>query len=264
MVFGKIFLILMGVYRLNYKYNKISETRTPNIILSSQSSIIDWIILMYNYSPKFLWIVKSPDNQSDLFIELSYFDVLIFGMGLKFLSTETKKYKSFDIEKYIQSSNQIPLVIFPENTKTNRKGVLKVRSNLMDNLYTMINDHSKILIRAEVYSKCFKYNDVNNTTEYHGVKTLFFICSQFINYANVYTQDILNANFSKEADYDKKAFRNSEEYLDDVLQSFISDHDNRLRVGFSSVDHIKFLEYFHETNKTTDYVKKDTTHEKEE
>ncbi len=121
-IFGRIFLILLGVYKLDYKYKKQKDNRSPNIIFSSQSSIIDWMVLMYNYSPKFLWIVKSDDNKDvklvynykDIFIELSYLDVFIFGCGLKFLSTKTKRFTEFNVEKYVQTPGHIPLVIFPE------------------------------------------------------------------------------------------------------------------------------------------------------
>lgn len=66
-IFGRIFLSLLGVYQLNYKYQKHHPTKIPNIIFSSQSSIIDWMVLLYNYSPKFLWIVKSNDSQNVIY-----------------------------------------------------------------------------------------------------------------------------------------------------------------------------------------------------
>jgi hypothetical protein len=69
---------------------------------------------MYNYCPKFLWIVKSSDDKGDILIELSYYDVLRYGMGLQFLKTENGGYTAFDLEKYVQVPDQIPVVIFPE------------------------------------------------------------------------------------------------------------------------------------------------------
>lgn len=72
------------------------------------------MVLMTNYSPIFLWIVKSEDSKKDYFTELSYIDVLFFGMGLKFLSTRTRKFKEFNIDAHVQSLNQTPIVIFPE------------------------------------------------------------------------------------------------------------------------------------------------------
>ena len=45
------------------------------------------------------------------------------------------KDKKFDVENYITEKNQIPIIIFPECTKTNRQAILNIRSNLMDEIY---------------------------------------------------------------------------------------------------------------------------------
>jgi hypothetical protein len=58
---GRILLFLLGVFNINYKHRKNSNSN-PDIILSSQSSVIDWAYLYYTYAPKFLWIVRSDDN----------------------------------------------------------------------------------------------------------------------------------------------------------------------------------------------------------
>ena len=79
---SRILLALLGVYEINYKYKRQDSKRHPNIIISSQSTIIDWLVLMYNYSPKFLVIAKSENNDKDYFIELSYFMILSYSMGL--------------------------------------------------------------------------------------------------------------------------------------------------------------------------------------
>jgi len=56
-------LYLLGVLNINYKHRKTS-TKNPDLILSSQSSVIDWVYLYYFYAPKFLWIVKSENSQN--------------------------------------------------------------------------------------------------------------------------------------------------------------------------------------------------------
>ena len=60
---GKSMLFFLGVYSLNYKYRKHSNKK-PDIIINSQSSVIDWVYLIYLYAPKFLWIVKSLDSKN--------------------------------------------------------------------------------------------------------------------------------------------------------------------------------------------------------
>ena len=115
-------MILLGVYSIPYKFKK--QNKNPNIILSSQSSLIDWLILVYNYNPRILYIAKSKDNQQDAFIELSYLSIFSYGLGIKFNKFNPKK-KYFDFNKYLDNKkNNRPLLIFPEATKSNRLAVL--------------------------------------------------------------------------------------------------------------------------------------------
>ena len=62
-IIGRLMLYFLGVFIINYKHRKISD-KNPDIILSSQSSIIDWVYLYYSYAPKFLWTVKSDNDKS--------------------------------------------------------------------------------------------------------------------------------------------------------------------------------------------------------
>lgn len=62
MFYVRIMLLLLNVYFFPYKKSKHNPDKSPRVIFSSQSSIIDWMILMYSYAPKFLWIVKSEDH----------------------------------------------------------------------------------------------------------------------------------------------------------------------------------------------------------
>jgi hypothetical protein len=257
-IFARVLLFLLGVWTIDYKYRKHNTTNiVPNIIFSSQSSVIDWLILVFNYSPKFLWTIKSDDSKSDYYIELSYLDLFIFSLGLKFLNTKNK-YNKFDLENHILRPNQIPIVIFPENTKTNRKGILVIRSNLLDDIYNNINSHTKMLFRAEIIEHQFTYFSPKNTTEFYGFKTLFWTCSQIYNKVNIYSQDLtLSSGFDKSQEFDRKKFRNVTEFIDNNLQTYLCEPNNRQTVSLSSVDHILFLDYFNETQNSVKYVKKD-------
>jgi hypothetical protein len=97
----------------------------------------------------------------------------------------------------------------------------------MDLIYKIVNDHSKVLLRSEIISKKFKYFNLNNTTEYLGLKTLFYTCSQIYDPVEIYSQDILNSNFDMNADYDKNKYKNVEESLDSTLQSFLFEPTHR-------------------------------------
>ena len=135
-IYVRIFLFLLGVYCIPYKIRR--QKKNPNIIISSQSSLIDWLILVYNYNPKILYIAKSDNNEQDAFIELSYISLFFYGVGIKFNKFNAKK-KYFDINKYLKENpNGRPLLVFPEATKSNRLAILSIRSNLSHIHYFII------------------------------------------------------------------------------------------------------------------------------
>lgn len=253
---SRILLALLGVYEINYKYKRQDSKRHPNIIISSQSTIIDWLVLMYNYSPKFLVIAKSENNDKDYFIELSYFMIFSYSMGLKFPKA-IPNGKKFDFDKYVLERNHVPMVIFPECTKTNRHGVLSIRSNLLDAMYSIIKKHEKLLIRSEIV---INKNGDYNTTDERGYYYLFLQCLNYYVPIEIYSQDIGNETFSEdEISFDKSKFKSVNEYFDSNLQEFLMEPNHRNTVKLTYKDHIKFLEYYKKTSsdKNASYVKKD-------
>ena len=155
--------------------------------------------------------------------------------------------------------NQIPMVIFPECTKTNRHGVLSIRSNLMDSIYSLVNEHERLLLRSEFYVKKFIYFNPNNTTDSWGIGKLFWTCCQLYNTIEIFSQDISNTTFEKESVYDRSKFNSISEFLDANLQSYLTEPNYRNVVSLTAKDHISFLEYFNQTSKDKDgsYVKKE-------
>ena len=252
-LFARIFLILLGVFSIPYKFKKQSK-KNPNIIISTQSSLIDWLVLVYNYNPKILYIAKSKDNKQDGFIELSYLSIFSYGLGIKFNRFNPKK-KYFDINKYLnQNKNGRPLLIFPEATKSNRLAVLPIRSNLMDEIYKMAQKNS-INIRSEIVIN--KNYDIN-TTDTFGLKSLFNLCCNFCTSIEICSQDIKNDNFSEENnDYDQNKYNNFNSYLDSILQEYLMEPLHRNVVSLNSFDHERFIEYFKKTNKDSkaNYIK---------
>lgn len=242
-IYARIFLFLLGVYCIPYKIRR--QKKNPNIIISSQSSLIDWLILVYNYNPKILYIAKSDNNEQDAFIELSYISLFFYGVGIKFNKFNPKK-KYFDINRYLKENpNGRPLLIFPEATKSNRLAILSIRSNLMDNIYKMAKEN-KINIRSEII---INKNYEINTTDTLGIKSLFNLCCYFYTPIEVCSQDIKNENFSEEnADYDKSKYDNFNLYLDSIIQEYLMEPIHRNTVSLNSFDHEKFVEYFRKTN----------------
>ena len=252
-------LILLGVYTTPYKFKKQSKNKNPNIILSSQNSIIDWLILAKNYSPKFLYIAKSKNNENDLFFELSFFTFFFYAIGIKFPKNNSKeKNKYFNLNKYLDNNkNGKPLVIFPEATKSNRLAVLPVRSNLMDEIYDIAkNKENKINIRSEII---VNKNYEINTTDTFGIKSLFSLCCNFYTPVEIYSQDINCENFIEEnLDYDKEKYPTFNLYLDFVIQEYLMEPTHRNCVFLNSFDHEKFIDYYKKTSSDSkaNYVKK--------
>lgn len=184
-------------------------------------------------------------------------NILLYGIGLKFLFKNNKNYNEFNLTSFLNTGNHIPVVIFPECTKTNRVGVLSIRSNLMDNFYNLANENRRLLIRSEIAVKNFVYFSPDNTTDVLGLKTLFYTCSQFFNKIEIIAQDIPNNNFDRSITNDILKFNKMEEYLDQNLQSSLVEPNCRNIVSLTSKDHITFLKYFHQTSKDASYVKKE-------
>ena len=243
-LYTRILLTLLGIYSFNYKYRKIKKNQEPNIILSSQSSLIDWLILAYNYTPKFLYIAKSEDNSNDAFIELSTLNILFYGAGIKF-PKKIKNGSYFDLDNYFSKKCNEPLVIFPEVTKSNRLAVLDIRSNLMDKIYQKMTGN-KINIRSEVIiNKNYDFN----TTDTVGIKSLFLLCSNLYAQIDIYSQDIKNDIFNDEnLEYDSKKYPTKNIYFDFLIQEYLMEPSNRNTVSLNSKDHEKFIEYFKKTN----------------
>lgn len=228
--------------------------RIPNIIFSSQSTVIDWLMLIHNYAPKFLAIAKSENSKSDFFFELSSMEIFQYSLGLKFPTVkDIKQKRKFDIEKHLESPNQVPLVIFPECTKTNRYGILKIRSNLLDSLYKFVSEHNMTLIRSEIF---INGNGDYNTTDVSGLSHLLHLCQRYYTKVEIYSQDIPNDTFSsKNAEFDRKKYPSIELYLDSNLQDYLMEIIHRNSVSLSCFDHIKFIEYFNKTSSDSSYVK---------
>ena len=126
----------------------------------------------------------------------------------------------------------------------------------MDEIYEISRNHQNILMRSEIY---INLNGDHNTIDKNGFKSLFQLCRRLNTQINIYSQDIPSDTFSDEdVQFDNKEFKNFNDYLDYNLKKYLMEPNNRYIVDFSYKDHIKFLEYFNQTNsdKQGNYVKK--------
>lgn len=151
-------------------------------------------------------------------------------MGLKFVdeaSTQTRK--PFSLKDYFLSSAQRPVCIFPENTKTNRKGVLNCQSQAVRDIFELSKITPSLKIRVHLNKYAFDYFDPKNTTDetgfYKVVSTSFQVWNSVLTYVHDKSMATLNEN-----NWDKRTHGSVEEFQLSVLHSLLCDVDNRISV----------------------------------
>lgn len=293
-LFCLVFLGLLGVYSFNEDNNYIKTSNLLNhslnnnyknnkktIMLSSQSNLIDWLILVYNHSPKILYLIKSSKELSknketsvDILVQLSYLDIFTFGAGIKIdtidndttlnqINQNELKYfngrKVFDLTKELSNQKQsnIPILIFPEGTKTTREACLNIRSSVMNNLYdNLLKNKCDIFCFVTIYK--YDYFCPNNTTDTKGLKNLILTMSQLYNKVKLQGVKINANNFDVER-VDRslvQKYKNKYYYYDSLIQEILtySEFRNNI-VNLNCLDHIEFLEFYNLANSSTNYVK---------
>jgi len=96
---------------------------------------------------------------------------------------------------------------------------LKIKSNVIDNLFELIKNDASLLVRSELVSKNSTYLTLHNTTDVLGLKNLFFTCCENLNNTvEIYSQDISNSNFNEEVN--NKNFKN-ENTKESIIQFYL-------------------------------------------
>lgn len=279
--FGFIFLLMISVYKFNQDNPTIKSNHTlknlisskkKTIVFSSQSNVIDWLNLMYRYSPRFLRIVKAAKELSgvneDLLVSVSYLDLILYAMGIRIQTYNSReemlKIKDsssyYDIERALNhetyDSSLAPLVIFPEGTKTTREASLAIRSNIMDVIYSAFLEKRCNLFCEISYIK-YTYFYPNNSTDKIGLKNLIELCSQLLNVVYIQTTIINIENFNLSI-IDKSLlnkFKDKDYYYDSLIQenlTFTVFRNNS--VSKTCLDHIDFLNFYEISAKSTQYT----------
>ena len=237
-LYTRILLACLGVYFISYKYKKHAYKTRPNLIISSQSSLIDWLVLLYNYNMQFLCIKKSDNDLNDSLLKISAFSWFFYAAGIRFPKVD-KKDKGTVILDVINKG----AVLFPEGTKSNRLAVLKIRSNVMSEIYGKVVE-GKIRIRSEIV---VNKNSYFNTTDTLGVFSLFSLCQSIYTPIEIISQDIPSATYSAE-DFDSETFETTDEYFDHITQEFLMEPSARNVVNLGAKEHEMFLEYYKKTS----------------
>jgi len=125
---ARAILFITGFFYINIENNAKGKTRSTrsggfNLIIANHSSYIDYIYFQYRYNPVFLKV--GLDGQVTPHSMFSG----IFGV------TEIIKAGEVSLEDYIDSYNSIrPVVLFPEGTTTNGRGILEWSIDLSSEL----------------------------------------------------------------------------------------------------------------------------------
>lgn len=266
-IYNGLILYLLGVYTYSPIKGSMKEIEfnKKTFILSSQSCIIDWICLLYCYTPHIVMRVANQDEKNEILVKIPYisaFKYIVSNFYLTVISPKEfdnikKKYSEFKISEYIQNSDMTPVLFFPENMKTTRECALKIRSNIIDDLVkNFIEKKIDLICHISIYN--FTYFCPNNTTDNLGAKNLIEICSQVYN-STSYQYTVLNrSNFSVN-DVDKKIlnqFKTNEEYIDSLIQENLTHPEFRNnRVSLSCINGLEFLD-FYEKSMSKEYLKK--------
>lgn len=271
-----IFLSLLGVYKISQdpSSKRVGDILTKlnnskrTIILSSQSNLIDWFNLMYRHSPIFLRIVKSKvsttEEREDLLVKVSYVDLLLHAAGIKIDTYSTNEEKAkikgafnyFDLKQQLDNDKSVPIVIFPEGTKTTREASLCIRSNIMDLIYSAFQE-GKCNMFCEISHFKYTYFYPNNSTERLGIKSFLKICSQPSITTLIQTVKINLENFNVES-VDKAVlgrYKNKSFYFDSIVQENLTFTEFRNNsVSKTCLDHIEFLSFYEVSANSTQYT----------
>ena len=111
--------------------------------------------------------------------KIGFFELPFYAMGIKFPREELKETNFFtDIEAlraslYVKSR---PIVVFPEGTKTNGRGLLHIEDDIVK---MIVNCKRKV--HSVRFDYEFQYTSPYNTTDLRGFKTLLKLLTQLRN-----------------------------------------------------------------------------------
>lgn len=266
-IYNGIILILLGVYTYSPIKGSMKENEfnKKTFILSSQSCIIDWICLLYFYTPNIVMKIANKDGLNETLVKIPYISAFKFIVGNYYLTANTqkeldelkKKYSEFKISEFMNNSDLTPILFFPENMKTTRECALNIRSNIVTELVKNFSEKKlDIICHISIYN--YTYFCPNNTTDVLGAKNLIEICSQVYNSVS-YQYSVLNRSNFNILDVDKKIlnqFKTNEDYIDSLIQENLTHPEFRNnRVSLSCINGLEFLD-FYEQSMSKEYLKK--------
>lgn len=254
-ILSSILLLLCGVF----PPSKTSVNK-KTIILSSQSNLIDWLILIYQYSPTFITISKHRSRQQpDQLIEIPYINLFFHMIGFTTFNYELNNqnaYPKFDLTKWASGGGVQPIVFFPEGCKTTREATVTIRSPIMDQIYKAYTD-KKIDLVSHITIFKWEYFCPNNTTDRRGLRNLFNLLSQLYNPSAYQIIKLNRANFdlgSVDASI-VNSYKSHDYYFDSLVQeTLVHPIYSNNKCQLNSLDAEEYIA-FYEATLTTNYIK---------
>ena len=125
---------------------KYIRSHELNLLLCNETCVIQFIYLLVTYAPLFTTMDFDDKTGKEGVRALSNFEVLSRACGIKFPEKRPSNqlYRSFWELRNAQYIKNRPIVFFPECTKTNGKGIIKIPEPAMKLIAGAVTDTFKI------------------------------------------------------------------------------------------------------------------------
>ena len=175
------------------------EHETGDLLICNQTSFIDFVYLMCNFSPIFTKIVildsKHGSSKAGLRV-MGTWETIWTALGIK-MPEIRENFKAdsdvfFSVKKLRENYGWLPcrnyadtpIVIFPEGTKTNGQGVIDIENDIIS-IIVQAAIPENLKVHTIRFDHTFTYFSAYNTTDQLGLKTFFSTISQFTSKYNV-------------------------------------------------------------------------------
>jgi len=210
------------------------NVKAGDVIICNNTSIIDFIYLELAYSPLFTVVAIDEVTKKHGFRKLSLLEIPFHAMGLKFPS-EVASNKVYDDLLAMRESQYVkrrPIVIFPEATKSNGRGILNFEPEITE---IIINAAQTMSLHTLRFDFEFDYYSPYNTTDVLGLKSMFKLMSQL---RNVF---LIQCYFNLEEKL--MEIPDKEEKYDFIRRTMMPrGKEYSLKLGYK--EHIEFLGYW--------------------
>ncbi|CDW91471.1 UNKNOWN [Stylonychia lemnae] len=218
----------------------VDKITSNDVIICNNVSLIDYLFLEMAYAPLFTAVAVNKQTGKYGFRKLSMLEIPFHAIGIKF-PQEVDSSQCFESLLALKNSCYVkrPIVVFPEGTKTNGRGILSFPQDIVQILLNAA-DQEKLTLHTLRFDYAFIYTSPYNSTDPTGIKTTLKLLVQVQNsmmiqyYFNL--EEKLRENIKTEEKYSyirKTMMPRGKEYQ---LQLTYHDHQQFLDYWFGTQD----------------------------